>query len=95
MLLFSGKDEARVESLATRVGDGLQPWAAAAGVTLLGPAPQALARLRGQHRWHLLLKSENAAKLHTVLEQGLALAEADSAAHGVRTVADVDPVDVL
>jgi primosomal protein N' (replication factor Y) len=95
MLLFSGKEEARVESLATRVGEALATWASAAGVTVLGPAPQALARLRGQHRWHLLLKSESAAKLHPVLAQGLALAEADEEAHAVRTVADVDPVDVL
>ncbi len=95
MLLFSGKEEARVESLATRVGEALETWATAAAVAVLGPAPQALARLRGVHRWHLLLKASSAAQLHPVLAQGLALAEADEEAHAVRTVADVDPGDVL
>ena len=94
-LLFSGEDEKRVEALATRVEEGLAPEAEAAGVTLLGPAPQALARLRGRHRWHLLLKAGSAAKLHAVTARGLEIAESDPDASAVRIVADVDPVDVL
>jgi primosomal protein N' (replication factor Y) len=94
-LLFSGKDEERIEALATRVEEALAKEAEVAGVTLLGPAPQALARLRGVHRWHLLLKSGNAAKLHAITARGLELAEADEHAASVRIVADVDPVDVL
>jgi primosomal protein N' (replication factor Y) len=94
-LLFAGKDETRVEALATRVEEALAPEAADAGVTLLGPAPQALARLRGQHRWHLLLKAESAAKLHEAAARGLSLAEADEHAGSVRIIVDVDPVDVL
>ncbi len=94
-LLFSGADEARVEALATRVEEALAPEAEAAGVARLGPAPQALARLRGVHRWHLLLKSGSAAKLHAVVARGLEIAEADADASAVRIVADVDPVDVL
>jgi len=94
-LLFSGSDEARVEGLATRVEERLAPEAEAAGVTLLGPAPQALARLRGRHRWHLLIKAASTARLHAIAARGLELAEADDDAGHVRMVADVDPVDVL
>jgi len=94
-ILFSGEDERRVEALATRIEERLAPEAEASGVTLLGPAPQALARLRGRHRWHLLLKAGSAAKLHAMAARGLALAEADPDAGHVRVVADVDPVDVL
>ncbi|HTO89914.1 MAG TPA: primosomal protein N' [Candidatus Sulfotelmatobacter sp.] len=94
-ILFSGKDEARIEALATGVEEALASEAAEAGVEMLGPAPQALARLRGQHRWHLLLKAENAAKLHQIAARGLELAEGHEHAASVRVVADVDPVDVL
>src|SRR4029079_8547103 len=94
-LLFSGKDAARVEGLAMRVEEALTPFGEERGVTVLGPAPQPLAKLRGVHRWHLLLKGASAAKLHDVVARGLALAENDDDASHVRIVADVDPVDVL
>ncbi len=94
-LLFSGQDEARVEALAMRVEEVLTPLGEAAGVSVLGPAPQALAKLRGVHRWHLLLKGGSAAKLHDVVARGLELAENDPDASAVRIVADIDPVDVL
>ena len=93
-ILFSGRDEGAVERAATAVGDALEPEAEAAGVTVLGPAPQALARLRNQYRWHLLLKASNAAKLRAVAERALAVAEA-SRLKGIRVIADVDPVEVL
>jgi primosomal protein N' (replication factor Y) len=66
-----------------------------AGVTVLGPAPQALARLRGRHRWHLLLKGGSAAALRKVAEAALEAAERPGRARTVRVVADVDPVEVL
>ena len=94
-LLFSGKDEKRVEALAVRVEEALTPLGEEVGVTVLGPAPQPLAKLRGVHRWHLLLKGVSAAKLHDVVARGVELAEADDDASAVRIVADVDPVDVL
>jgi len=93
-VLFSGPDEARVEEAAGRVRDAVTAPAAARSVEVLGPAPQALARLKGQHRWHLLLKSAHAGRLREVA--GLALGEAGTARlKGVRVMADVDPVEVL
>jgi primosomal protein N' (replication factor Y) len=62
---------------------------------VLGPAPQALARLRGKYRWHLLLKGANAPKLRAVAERGLDWAESKARPGSVRVVADVDPVEVL
>jgi len=35
----------------------------ALGVAVLGPAPQAMARLRRRYRWHLLLKATHAGRL--------------------------------
>jgi primosomal protein N' (replication factor Y) (superfamily II helicase) len=93
-VLFSGTDEAEVEAAATRVRERIEGPAGAAGVAVLGPAPQALARLKGRHRWHLLLKATNADRLRALV--ALALDEADAARlKGVKVMADVDPVEVL
>ncbi len=93
-VLFSGKDEGEVEAAAARIRESIEAPAEAAGVEVLGPAPQALARLRGRHRWHLLLKATNAARLRESVAR--ALEQADAARlKGVKVMADVDPVEVL
>lgn len=93
-VLFSGTDEGEVEAAATRIRERIEVPAEAAGVELLGPAPQALARLKGRHRWHLLLKATNATRLRETVAH--ALEQADAARlKGVKVMADVDPVEVL
>ncbi|MBI1796057.1 MAG: primosomal protein N' [Candidatus Eisenbacteria bacterium] len=94
-LLLTGADEGDVERASNALADAIRGDAEAQGVTVLGPAPQALARLRGRHRWHLLLKAASAPKLRTVLATGLAWAESKARPASVRVVADVDPVEVL
>ena len=64
------------------------------GVTVLGPAPQALARLRNQHRWHLLLKGDNGAKVREVAAAALAWSEQKGRGRA-KVMADVDPIEVL
>jgi primosomal protein N' len=81
--------------VAVTVADRLRSRAEAAGVEVMGPAPQALARLRGQHRWHLLLKSGSARAVRAAAAEALDALEADRQSRAVRVVADVDPVDVL
>ena len=66
-----------------------------AGIEVLGPAPQPLARLRGRHRWHLLLKGANAARLREAVNRALAATETAGLPSKVSVAPDVDPVDVL
>ncbi len=94
-VLFTGADAGEVERVATAVAEGIAPAAAAAGVRVLGPAPQMLARLRGRHRWHLLLKGAGAPSLRGVAAAALAAAEEHGRKRTVRVVADIDPVEVL
>ncbi|HTR97169.1 MAG TPA: primosomal protein N', partial [Candidatus Acidoferrales bacterium] len=89
-----GPDEDAVEAAARELAERTREAAEPLAVTVLGPAPQALARLRGQHRWHLLLKGRDAAKARVVAAAALAAAEA-SPRRGVRVAADVDPIDSL
>jgi primosomal protein N' (replication factor Y) len=94
-LLFSGKEEAAVEESATRVAEALRADPALDGVTVLGPAPQMLARIRGQHRWHLLLKAARPATLRAAATRALDAAEQAKRPRSVRVVADIDPYEVL
>jgi len=94
-LLFSGPDEADVERAATRVADAIADQAGRTGVVVLGPAPQALPRLRGRHRWHLLLKATHADRLRAVAQAALDAAAAPGGPKTVRVIADVDPIEVL
>ena len=94
-LLLTGADPDQVERAAEALAEAIRPEAEAQSVRVLGPAPQALARLRGKHRWHLLLKGGNAPRLRAVAARGLEWAESKARPAAVRVVADVDPVEVL
>ncbi len=94
-LLVSGPEEAEVEEAARMLAERAEAVAEPLGVQVLGPAPQALARLRGQHRWHLLLKGENGANLRAAAVAALAWAEEKGNLKRVKVVADVDPLEVL
>jgi len=87
-----GHSEARVRgaaeraaALARRFISGGEP------VDVLGPAPAPLAKVRGKHRWQLLLRARDHGPLHR-------LARALQASHqvaGVQLALDVDPVALL
>jgi primosomal protein N' (replication factor Y) len=94
-LLLTGAESDEVEAAAERLAERLREPAERSGVRLLGPAPQALARLRGRYRWHLLLKSEKAASLRALAEAAWEWAESKSRPRGVRLAVDVDPIEVL
>ncbi len=61
-------------------------------VEILGPAPAPLAKVRGRHRWQLLLKAANRADLHRLLARFRAEVRPPAT---VRLAIDVDPVDML
>jgi primosomal protein N' (replication factor Y) len=60
-LLFSHPDPERVEAEATRIGSLLS--ASLRHARVVGPAPCPLERVRGRHRWHLLLKGPKVQEL--------------------------------
>jgi primosomal protein N' (replication factor Y) len=76
---------------ATAIVRRLEPVAATASVTILGPAPAPLARLRGEHRVQFFLKGGRRADMRNALKTVLA---------GMpdvrrRVTVDVDPMNVL
>jgi len=65
----------------------------APGVDVLGPAPAPLTRLRGRHRFRIMVRSADRAALRKVL---LAVERARAALpRSVRSGIDIDPVQFL
>jgi primosomal protein N' (replication factor Y) len=63
-----------------------------AGLTMLGPAPMPLSRLKDQYRWHLTLIAPSAGVLTRTVGEAVARARQGGR---VRVQADVDPVSML
>lgn len=59
---------------------------------VLGPAPAPVARIRGEYRWHILVKAQTSAKIHEI---AAACRQQLRSTGKVRVVADVDPYSML
>jgi len=93
---FRGAREERVTAAAAATRRTLEAAAAGGGggVLILGPAPKPLARLRGESRWHLLVRSSSRTALRALLAR--AVPRVREAKHpGARVYVDVDPRQVL
>lgn len=92
-VVVSGPDEADVVAAARRVAEAarrrLEP-----GLTLVGPAPCPLERLRGRSRHHMLLKADDPAPLERVM-WWLVEHEGALAGASVRLEIDRDPLNLL
>jgi primosomal protein N' (replication factor Y) len=93
-LLADGPDAAEVEAAAGAIADRARELAEPHDIQVLGPAPQALSKLRGRHRWHVLLKGSQGAALRGIAADALTRAD-QPGKRRVRVVADVDPIEVL
>jgi primosomal protein N' (replication factor Y) len=77
--------------VASEIVRRLDPAAAAAALTVLGPAPAPLVRLRGEHRVQFLIKGTRRADMRRALDATLT-----AMPHVRRRVTvDVDPLSVL
>ena len=95
-ILVSGLDEAAVAQFASEVTEWLikADLRFGLGVTVLGPAPSPLERIKNRWRWHVVIKSSTPAPL-TRLLRGLLTGVEVPSAHDLRLVADRDPVTLL
>jgi primosomal protein N' (replication factor Y) len=93
-----GAKAERVEAACAAVRRMLEgaggPGSGERGLDVLGPAPKPLARLRGEERWHLLLRAGSRRKLREVLDRVLPRIR-DARFPGARVYVDVDPRQVL
>jgi primosomal protein N' (replication factor Y) len=66
--------------------------AGALGITLLGPAPAPVEKVRNYWRFHILFKAQSAAKLQNLM---LRLKRDSAGEKNARIVFDLDPQDML
>jgi primosomal protein N' (replication factor Y) len=92
-IILEGADLARVTERATKIRDELSGPAGSAGFTVLGPAPAPIAKIKGRHRWHLLVKCPDPKSFESARE-ALRDAEATGDAR-LRVLLDVDPASML
>ncbi|OGP15116.1 MAG: primosomal protein N' [Deltaproteobacteria bacterium RIFCSPLOWO2_02_FULL_50_16] len=64
-------------------------------MTLLGPAPCPLEKLRGQTRWQILMKTQNYTQLKPLLKETLATLVANTIPSKIKLIVDVDPIHML
>jgi len=96
-IVFSGTTESSVAELAIAGTEWLRRLLRSrdsAGVSVVGPAPSAVDRIKTRWRWHALLKSDHPNELTRV---GRYFLERFSvpARHGLRVTFDRDPVTLL
>ncbi len=95
-LLVQGKDREAVKELAESLAESLRfhrdRRSSENRMRVLGPAPAALERLKGDYRFQIVLKTISRRELHEVLAG--AVGSLDGPALG-RVTVDVDPVNLL
>ena len=65
------------------------------GVSILGPTPSPLQRLRGRYRWQLLVRGSNGAAVRAAARAGRDAVRRAARAADVRVIVDVDPNSML
>ncbi len=88
-LIVSGVEEMKVEQMARQL---VRTGPCQEGVEILGPAPAALAMIRGRYRWRLLMKTTKDIKVQPLLRQWL---HSVQPIYGVKVQVDVDPFSFL
>ena len=96
-VVLSGTEEAATEGLATAVAAWLHKLLVARpapGVSIIGPAPCPVERVKNRWRWHVLVKSERSQDLGRVARYLVERFEIPRQA-GLRMTVDRDPVALL
>ena len=93
-LLVWGKREDEVRSAATQIALALNSAIISAGVSwsVLGPSPCVLSRIKGECRWHILIKAMPDDDIGSLVAPILAKRRRRD---GVKVTVDVDPSNLL
>jgi primosomal protein N' (replication factor Y) len=92
-IIVEGKVESAVKEQAVLLGFSISR-AGAGKISVLGPSPAAISRLKGVFRYAMLIKSSSSRLIHDILVRVRKKAES-LPRQKVRIIIDVDPVDML
>jgi primosomal protein N' (replication factor Y) len=94
LLLTRHKDPNRAHEIAQQVKQALVEADLNRTCRVLGPAPAPLARLRGEFRFHVLVKCRSRKQMRAVVDR--ALASLENSGHDLRAVSlEVDPISMM
>jgi primosomal protein N' (replication factor Y) (superfamily II helicase) len=94
LLLVRHKDAARANAVAHQLRNALVEANRDHACRILGPAPAPFARLRGEHRMQLLIKSRSRKQMRAVIDSALQTVE--KAGNDLRSVTvEIDPVSMM
>ncbi|WP_319407535.1 primosomal protein N' [uncultured Desulfosarcina sp.] len=93
---ISGKDTQQTAAHARALGENCREMLAAGTsfhepIQVMGPIEAPLSRIANHHRWQILLKSPDTAKLHRFANELILGHHSASAGSGVKVTVDVDP----
>ncbi len=101
-IVLKGRQEGQVqrsaESLATilrRIAGEGRGGSRTAPISILGPVPAPISKLRGRYRWHLLLRGQDPGPLHDWASAGIQAWSKKRPLAGIRLEIDVDPLQML
>jgi primosomal protein N' (replication factor Y) len=96
-VVFSGLKETDTQLLAQRASDRLRKALASHGpqISVIGPAPCAIERVKTRWRWHLLIKSSNPALLTRACRFLVERLDVPKDKSQLRVTLDRDPVSLL
>jgi primosomal protein N' (replication factor Y) len=94
LILIRHKDPVRANATAQQLRQALVAANGDHVCRILGPAPAPLARLRGEHRIQLLIKSRSRKQMRAVIDA--ALQSLREAGNDLRSVTvEIDPVSMM
>ncbi len=91
-IVIDGRSEREVAAAARAIGDAMAARAKELRVTILGPQPCPIERIKDRFRWHILLLAGKWQRLSDMIS---AIRPAMPKSHRVRAAIDVDPVAML
>ncbi len=91
-ILFRGRKEKMVEGAAREFSNQIAHEISGTSIQIVGPAQLPMYRLRGQFRWHVMVKDLEMSSLNQAILKALAQTRKFS---GVFTAVDVDPMAIL
>jgi primosomal protein N' (replication factor Y) len=94
LILIHNEDLRRTQAAALALKNALDAANVDRACRILGPAPAPLARLRGEHRMQILIKSRSRPALRRIADA--ALKQAEASGHDLRSInLEIDPVSLM
>jgi primosomal protein N' (replication factor Y) len=91
-IIVGAEDKNSAATIAARIAGRAAEPCDALGITILGPAPAPVEKVRNYWRCHILFKAQSAAKLQNLM---LRLKRDSAGEKNARIVFDLDPQDML